>query len=155
MKTLSLRIVLGLAVGIAPASAPRAALATGCGALEDLTERFVAAYRSGDAAAASAFYADDAVYVGTGGDLTQGREKIRAGLEHEMPAFKDFSARPDESSCSGDLGYERGTFSARLEIPGQPARTLSGRFLIVFRRAGDGSWKIQSQFTSRDRGPGG
>ena len=119
--------------------------------IDKLRTQFVEAYNSQNADAIAAFYADNATYIGTGGDVVQGKEKIRMGLKGEVSYFKNFVATPAEFGGDKNLAYERGTYSATLAIPNQPAQIVGGKYLLIFRRQKDKTWKIQVQMVSRNR----
>ena len=118
---------------------------------ETFLKQFVEAYNKQDADALAGFYAEDATYIGTGGDVTQSKDKIHLGLKGSLRYFRDFTATPAEFGTSGDLAYQRGTYSQRLEVPNQPSETFTGKYLLILRRQKDKSWKIESQMVSRDR----
>ena len=120
-------------------------------AIDALRAKFAQAYNIQNADAVAEFYTDDATYIGTGGDVVAGKEQIRLGLKDELPYFRNFALSALEFGSDNNLAYERGTFSARLEIPDKEPQTLNGKYVIVYRRGKDGQWKIQMQMTSRDR----
>lgn len=112
---------------------------------------FVQAYARGDPDAVASFYAPNAVYIGTAGDVVVGRDRLLVGLRKELPVFRKFSATPAELQTSGDMAFERGAYAAELSIPGRTPEPLTGEYLIVYRRQPDGSWKIRTHMTNRDR----
>jgi len=120
-------------------------------AVDEMRSKFIEAYNKQDAVAVAGFYAADATYIGTAGDVVQGRDKLLVGLKGELPAFRDFTTTTAEFGSSGDLAYERGTYSARLEIPNRSPETIAGKYLIIYRRQPDGTWKIQTHMSGRDR----
>lgn len=119
--------------------------------IDALRLQFIEAYNKRDADAVAQFYAEDATYIGTAGDVVQGRDKLLIGLKGELPVFRNFTITPAEFSSSGDLAYERGAYSARLEIPNRTPETIAGKYLIIYRRQQDGTWKIQTHMSGRDR----
>ncbi len=119
--------------------------------IDAFLKQFVDAYNKPDADALALLYTEDATYIGTAGDVTQTRDKLRLGLKNSLNYFKEFSVTPDETGASGDLIYQRGTYSQKLNVPNQPVETYTGKYLIILRRQADKSWKIQMQMVSRDR----
>lgn len=132
-------------VTVAPSSPPDIEV------LARMRGEFVQAYARSDPDAVASFYAPDAVYIGTAGDVVVGRERLLIGLRREVPAFRKFSATPAEIQTSGDMAFERGAYAAELSIPGRVPEPLSGEYLIVYRRQPDASWKIRAHMTNRDR----
>lgn len=120
-------------------------------AIDELRPKFIEAYNKQDADAVAQFYAEDATYIGTAGDVVEGRDKLLKGLKGELPVFRNFTVTPAEFSSSGDLAYERGAYSARLEIPNRTPETVAGKYLLIYRRQADGKWKIQTHMSGRDR----
>ena len=126
------------------AASPRAAI-------DALRAKFAQGYNLQNADAIAAFYTDDATYIGTDGDIVQGKENIRLGLKDELPYFRNFTLSAVEFGSDNNLAYERGTFSARLEAPDKEPQTINGKYMIVYRLGRDKQWKIQMQMSSRDQ----
>jgi uncharacterized protein (TIGR02246 family) len=120
-------------------------------AIETVFKRFVETYNKQEADALAALYAENATYIGTAGDITQGREKIRVGLKNSLQYLRDMQITPAEFGANGDLAYQSGAYSQKVVVPNQPPETYSGKYLIVLRRMPDKTWKIQTQMVSRDR----
>lgn len=114
---------------------------------------FVAAYHRADAAGVAKFYAEDATYVGTAGDIVSGRNQILVGLEKEVPYFRDFGAVASESGANGRLAWERGNYRATITVPGRAPQPIYGPYLMVFERVADGTWRIRAHMSGRDRAP--
>jgi uncharacterized protein (TIGR02246 family) len=144
-------ISLLLAGCAATAERPATPAAAQAEAVGVLRTGFVEAYRQGDAEAVAAFYAPDATYIGTGGDVVTGRDTLLIGLRREVPAFRDFRVVPAAFRVSGSLAYERGTYGATLTIPGRPPQPVSGPYLIVYERDAGGVWRIKAHMTARER----
>ena len=122
-------------------------------AIATLRAAFVAAYARGDAESVARFYAEDATYTGTAGDVVTGRSRLLIGLRREVPAFRDFRIEPAEFGSDGKLAYERGTYSATLTLPGRDPQPVSGPYLAVYGRAKGGGWLIKQHMTGRFRTP--
>ena len=90
------------------------------------------------------FAADDAVFLPEGADFVRGREAVR---KFYAPMFsrKGFTLRwePVEAvvSASGDLGYTLGRWkSTGISPEGKPV-TGHGKYLTIWKKQQDGSWK--------------
>jgi ketosteroid isomerase-like protein len=56
-----------------------------------------------------------------------------------------------EVSRSGDLGYTRGTYMLTATDPAsKKAVTEKGRFVTIFRKQADGSWKAVQDINNAD-----
>jgi len=121
--------------------------------LAALRASFVNAYARADADAVSGFYAADATYIGTAGDVVTGRDNLLIGLRREVPVFRGFSVEPVQFDVSGRLAYERGIYRASVQIPGRTAQPVAGPYLMVYERGRDGDWKIKLHMTARERPP--
>lgn len=107
-----------------------------------LSGEYLRAYRTKDAAAASTFFAEDAVTVYPfGPGVTRGRDAIRQDFE------RIFSARPDNSDNSwepseikvseaGGMAHELGTWEEA-----QNGTRRRGHYLSVWEKI-NGEWKI-------------
>lgn len=68
-------------------------------------------------------------------------------------AIADFMAGPpnstlnwtperSEASSAGDVGWSWGTYESRTPQPGRPPIVTQGRYVSIWRRFNDGSWKV-------------
>ena len=97
-----------------------------------------------DAAAFSAHYTTDAIFMTPGEPPAKGRDAIRAAMTGMFadPNLKlDFSADRVEIADSGDLGATHGTYtlSATNAATRKPI-TDKGSYVTVFRKQPDGAW---------------
>ena len=105
---------------------------------------WVAAVKTGDAAAIAAPYREDAVFILADGTCIKGRAEIekmyRVGFERRGGAT---SARIDSKRLivDGDLAYESGYGEIKRLSEGKVS-TIGGRYLTVWQRTPDGEWKI-------------
>ena len=106
---------------------------------------FVRDWGGKDAARIAAHYTDD-------GNLMVPNSPVMAGKEAIGKAMKDVLADPNwslalqpvqvEVSRGGDLGYTRGTYVLIATDPAsRQAVNEKGRFVTIFRKQADGSWK--------------
>ena len=106
----------------------------------DIYRRAVVAH---DAQAAAATYRDDAMELGPCGPPLKGRAAIE---EHYRRMFQnlsitDFTFSHLDATVQGDLGYDVGTYSQTAGPSGTPGMTVTGKYLVVVKRAPGGGWK--------------
>lgn len=101
-----------------------------------------AALERGDVAAASACYADDAQLLTPGAGLVQGRKAIEeywgTGIALGLSSVS-FEARRVERL--GARQIEIGRYRLTVEIEPGDARFERGTYLVLHRRAVDGTWQ--------------
>lgn len=104
---------------------------------------FVRNVNSGNAEAlVSAFYAEDANVLPPHAPIVMGRKAIRdfwsgmisAGLKLSVLEAK----RMEESGC---LAYASGVYELSVSPPGKGTVSDKGKYVVVYRRQEDGSWK--------------
>ena len=79
-------------------------------------------------------------------------QDIRAGMENIL--FKDFNIINQEYEFFGDMGYVRGVYSMTLVIKANGAEIpFDGKFLTVYKKQEDGSWKIYRDCFSSNTPP--
>ena len=141
------------------------ALLTGCASsMPDTHDADVAALKDTEAAWAKdaatkdvekfvAHYSDDASVLIPEMPILTGKEAIRGGLKPMLsdPNFElTFAATKVDVAKSGDLGYTQGSYSMTTSNPKTKApATEKGKYLTVFRKQADGTWKaVEDTFMS-------
>ena len=114
-------------------------------ALKDTEAAWVNDIRSKDVEKWVSYYTDDASLLMVNAPVATGKDAIRNMLGPLMsdPAFAlQFSASRVEVAASNDLGFTQGTYSMTMTNPKtKKPVTEKGKYLTVFRRLPDGSWK--------------
>jgi len=91
------------------------------------------------------YYTDDASVLVVNAPIATGKDAIRNILKPMLsdPAFAiQFSASRVEVAGSNDLGFTQGTYSMTMTDPKtKKPVTEKGKYLTVFRKQPDGSWK--------------
>jgi uncharacterized protein (TIGR02246 family) len=106
---------------------------------------FVKDWGGKDAALIAAHYSDDGNVMVPNVPVMTGKDAIAKGMKETL-ADPNWSlalqAAQVEVSRGGDLGYARGTYVATATDPAsKKAVTEKGRFVAIFRKEADGSWK--------------
>jgi ketosteroid isomerase-like protein len=65
-------------------------------------------------------------------------------------SFKDGSAKTEDVMVSGDLAVETGTFAWTLQPKSGAEVKDKGKYLTVWKRQADGSWKIVRDIDNSD-----
>ena len=114
-------------------------------AVEQLFERFIAAFNKGDLETLRSLYTDDALVIPPGQPLTGGPDAIIAQLwGPTFDAFDADAALPiDEIQLGDEWGFVRGTYEMRLypSSGGDPV-TEEGRYIDIVKKDPNGAWKI-------------
>lgn len=110
---------------------------------------FSQAWLAGDIGqASSAFFADDAVNTVPELPDSKGRVAIDIDLGNFLKAIKilTIDQRTEEVEVDGSLAYERGTFLQTLQPAQGATQTQRSRYLAIWKRQPDGSWKCHRFF---------
>ena len=118
--------------------------------VESGEKAWLKAFNSGDAAGVAAMYTDDARLLPPNADILHGRSAVE-------PYVKDFVATGAQLDFdlldvheTDELCVSVGTY--RMKMPGAPDDR--GKFIEVWKRQGDGSWRIVDDiFNSSVPGP--
>jgi uncharacterized protein (TIGR02246 family) len=105
---------------------------------------------------AISFYADDAMQFIDRGPVVKGKDNIRIGWEKmlTMPGpGLTFATTGVEVARSGDVAYDFGTY----DFPTQDSKGRivdeKGKYLTVWKKQADGSWKVAADIDNRDAAP--
>jgi uncharacterized protein (TIGR02246 family) len=132
-------ILLGC-VGASPPENPADAEA----AVEAALDAYVQAIRNNDIESLLGLWANDPVWIAAGAPTVRGRSAFDSVVRDNFRAFRvaDVTASVEETAIAGDLAYQIGSYSETLvSMDGEP-QTIEGRFLFIWRRQADGSWRI-------------
>ncbi len=100
-------------------------------------------------------FADDDIKAFHTGTMNVGKEKMRAAW---APLFGDPNRSivwsPEIVEASGSLGYTTGPFEVRVkQADGTDQVVLRGRYITIWRRHPDGSWKATLDIGSNEPSP--
>lgn len=99
------------------------------------------------------FYAADAVLFWPGAPMVTDRAAIREFLQGflSMPGFSlSFETVKVDVSRSGDLAYSYGTNKVTLVDPNGRMMKDNGKYLTVYRKQPDGTWKVVADMGNSD-----
>jgi len=111
--------------------------------LDSVLTAFTAAMRAKDPAPVMTFYADNAVSYSPNADPLTGKAAIGEYNKQWFASLESdsLSAQRDGLLSSGDLAVETGLYYFKGKMFGQAIEDR-GRYLNVWQRQSDGSWKI-------------
>jgi uncharacterized protein (TIGR02246 family) len=99
------------------------------------------------------FYAEDAVLLWPGAPMVTGRAAIREFMRVflSMPDFSlSFETAQVKVSRTGDFAYTCGTNKVTLVDPNGRKMKDSGKYLTVYRKQSDGTWKVVADMGNSD-----
>jgi ketosteroid isomerase-like protein len=102
------------------------------------------------------FFAEDGAMFPQGRPPIRGHEAIRnlMGPVFEIEAFSlTWEPLEAEVSADGSLGYTHGTFESRYPGPAGEVSVTTGKYLTVWRKQADGSWKVAADIGNDDPPP--
>jgi len=102
------------------------------------------------------FYADDAVLLPTAEPIVVGKAEIRKEWAHilAIPNFQNKSETTKiDVSSSGDMAYSMGSYVATMMGEDGNLATEPGKWLSVWKRQADGSWRIVADTYNTDIPP--
>jgi ketosteroid isomerase-like protein len=120
-------------------------------AFKNLDRAFAKAFNAGNAAQVAALYSKDAIlmmpetptYKGTKGVRTCAQATIDAG-------WRNMKFKRIKSGSDGDFAFNIGSTSIDQPSGGGTAK-VKGKYLDVYRRQKDGSWKIFATMYNTDK----
>jgi ketosteroid isomerase-like protein len=125
-------------------------------ALRAADAAWLKAYQSKDAEAATAFYDKQGAMLAPNRPLLTGEKHI---AEFIAKAFQlrdyeiDWQANKAEVAQSGELGYTSGTYEMRYRPSRGKLFLDKGKYLMVWKKQPDGSWKVLFDVSNSDLPP--
>lgn len=121
----------------------------------DIQERlaaYLAAVNGGDADTAAEAFAEDGKMLAPGAPPAVGRDSIREAIKGLQPMSPRLQLTPTDVLVEGDVAIETGTWSITLQTPAGPVED-QGNDVRVWRRGGDGVWRLYVDIWNSDRSP--
>jgi uncharacterized protein (TIGR02246 family) len=158
MKYLGLLVVLvALQVGCGSSSTKADTRAADEKAIRDTETQWVKDFQAKDLDKDIAHYTDDASFLISNAPIFTGKDAIRGvhkGLIEDPNFALDFAASKVEVARSGDLAYSRGNYTLTTSSPkSKKPITEKGKYLTVFAKQTDGSWKVIEDMLNSDAPP--
>jgi uncharacterized protein (TIGR02246 family) len=102
----------------------------------------------------ASYYSDDASVLMPNAPIISGKDNIKAALKPMLadPNFAlTFQSTRADASKGGDFVYTVGTYSMTMSNPtDKKPVTDKGKYLTVFKKAADGSWKAVADMMNSD-----
>jgi ketosteroid isomerase-like protein len=127
--------------GISPLTQPT--LSPGVILLMELEGKFAQAVAAGGGKAFANWFADDAVTLNNGQPAVMGRATIAAQAQWDPKEYQlTWTPQGAQMGPSNDMGFTWGHYEGRSKDKnGQPVM-ISGRYMTVWKKVADGSWKV-------------
>jgi uncharacterized protein (TIGR02246 family) len=140
------------------AAAPATAAADPAAVRAYITEantKWAAAMVAADVPTILANYADDAVSMQAGMPAANGRAAIEEMMKGMTAAMKIDSASFSVSDVrlGGDMAVEHGSYRITMTPTGGKAMTDVGKYVTVWQKQADGTWKITRDISNSDAAP--
>jgi ketosteroid isomerase-like protein len=95
------------------------------------------------------YYAPDATFLPPNGPPVQGTQDI-AAFHAMLPPMSEVEFRQVEVGGAGDVAYVHGTYSMTLSPEGGEPFQDSGKYIEIWKRQGDGTWKVALDIFNSD-----
>ena len=124
---------------------------------DKMNDKFGKALINGDYNTIANFYADDAVSLPSYEPIWRGKEAILEGNKKDFESgikYHSFKGTTTDVFGSGDIVYEIGTYQISFTTPKMTsAMTDYGKYLNVWQKQSDGSWKLKADTWNSDVNP--
>lgn len=138
--------------------APQVDTAAEAAAIRDVENQLLQATRAKDMDQTLSLYTDDAQRLPPLAPIQSGKEGIRAAFEQEFAipnAEFSWQAIDVKVSRAGDIAYSVGTYEATWDDPEGKRMSESGKYVTVYEKQADGTWKIKLDTWSANAPPAG
>jgi uncharacterized protein (TIGR02246 family) len=112
-------------------------------AIEAANSKFSEAFARGDAKTLAAMYTPEAIAFPPDSEMIRGNEAIGNFWKTTRDSgVQSATLTTVDVGRSGDVAYEVGTISLTIQPVGKEPETASAKFVVVWKRQSDGSWKL-------------
>ena len=145
--------MLGLVSGILSDRAAAQTKGKTDSVLSKLAKEWGDTFNAKNAAKVAAMYMEDATVNPPNEPAVQGRKNIQAWVQQMIDSgMSNLVLTPTESTFSGNIAYEAGTYSATVTPPGGKPVTDKGKYVVVLKQAG-GNWLLAHDIFNSDLPP--
>ena len=125
-------------------------------AITEFNKHYLKAINDGDSATLASLTTPEHIMIAPGRPPIVGKEANDAANARVAQTFKIVETwAPIETFISGDLAYQRGTFTvAATPKAGGTTRDTRGTFLRIYKRQPNGEWRMVRDMFNSDQ-PGG
>ena len=144
VKSLFALLIVLVLVSCAPQEPDKVALK---GVIDGYNSLLTESLLAGNMTATMSYYADDAVSMPASGPMLKGKEAIQKHSDEMGKSGMKFTAvkfTTSDIGGSGNLAYEIGTYEMSIEM-GPTKINDNGKYLTMWKKQGDGSWKVFSE----------
>jgi len=143
-----------LVAGCSQAPAPTNMRKTDEAAITAAGDALAQAAEAKDLDKCMAFYVDDPVLFVPGAPAAIGRDAVRKAFQGFLGASAlklQTSGLIVDVAASGDLAFERGSYSNTITDVKGKTTTETGKLALVWKKQADGSWKIAADTNASDK----
>jgi uncharacterized protein (TIGR02246 family) len=160
MKRLSIRFAAAAVVAVlaacsqAPTPAPMDTRKAAEAAITAAGNALGQAAEAKDVDKCMSFYVDDPVLFIPGAPAIIGRDAVRKTMQGFLGAQSlklETSGLIIDVAESGDLAFERGSYSNTITDAKGKTTTETGKLVLVWKKQADGSWKIAADTNASDK----
>jgi len=113
--------------------------------IEESSAKYSQAIREGNLAGVVDGYTVDATMIPPDGEIVKGKQAIEEMYTKLFQmGMKDITFTTIEVGGSGDTAYEIGKTKVRIQPEGQAAMIDSTKYLVIWKRQADGTWKVHA-----------
>ncbi len=131
-------------------------LATIKSSIEQMDKDYCQAMLSGDVNKINSYFADDALHMPSYSPMVKGKEAISENNKKDLMSTKYnvFTTKTMDVYGSGDLVYEIGTYAVNFTNEHNPtAMDDNGKYVNIWQKQSDGTWKIKVETWNSDNNP--
>lgn len=151
------RVATCLAVAFVGCRAPVQDPPADPSALMEADRAFAAAVAAGGSEAWASWFAEDGAMIQPGVGEIRGRGEILSHMASLDEPGVSLTWEPLRASiaASGDLGWTTGSYRSVSTAAGGEVRTGQGRYVTIWRRQPDGSWRVAMDLGNPTEAPPG
>jgi uncharacterized protein (TIGR02246 family) len=114
-------------------------------AVQNIFDTYSAANIAGDTESYMALCDENIIKMGPNRPASYGKPALEKGKRqgHKKWKYESQDIKIEETQVFGDWGFARGTFTSTLTAKsGGKTEKVDGKYLTIFKKQADGSWKI-------------
>ncbi len=118
--------------------------------IQDNNGKMMSAFNSRDIETFTSYYLDEAHLLPPNSPIVKGKENIKQFWKGTMSVVGNLRLLTQKVEAINDIAYELGRYSLNINTSDSTNFNNEGKYVVIWKKQGDGNWKISDDIFNTD-----